>query len=443
MSVLLESDTDTSLQSHLDELTLRTTIFFISVSLMSLIWYTMIDSTLAYLMGILQPCSESCLNIYEPAQWSVVRWMASLLLGIFSCLPLLLYQMHQFAKPGLLPSEFNALRRWSWSSVLFTFFLAALLIFEVFPIIYSKGHANHIAVGLEAQYSAVELLLILLSTLWILLVFLIAWSSIVILGIMGLLHQETADLWRIRIYGMGSMLLVLSIPDQMQSATLPVLVLLWTGGEVLGIRWFSKQMDTYGRAVPRFDSEGRRRHIAILDCSCSGANEYHGFTPFPGYSTVRTTNICHNKEDRNRVIGHLINENITDAVITGCDGTPCPMKFKNNFQRLDATLHGLNLMSLQNNRVKSTEKKSFEVKLAMLQMADPFDIEGLPFRLRDLLQEQETLPQKYVLMQSSETRWNYVNEDTLVLRLPEEMNDRTELERIFRDEYGIKPASMQ
>jgi len=158
---------------------------------------------------------------------------------------------------------------------------------------------------------------------------------------------------------------------------------------------------------------------------------------------VRTTNICHNKEDRNRVIGHLINENITDAVITGCDGTPCPMKFKNNFQRLDATLHGLNLMSLQNNRVKSTEKKSFEVKLAMLQMADPFDIEGLPFRLRDLLQEQETLPQKYVLMQSSETRWNYVNEDTLVLRLPDEMNDRTELERIFRDEYGIKPASMQ
>ena len=70
-------------------------------------------------------------------------------------------------------------------------------------------------------------------------------------------------------------------------------------------------------------------------------------------------------------------------------------------------------------------------------------IEGLPFRLRDLLQEQETLPEKYVLMQSSETQWNYVNEDTLVLRLPEEMNDRTELERIFRDEYGIKPVSMQ
>ena len=46
-------------------------------------------------------------------------------------------------------------------------------------------------------------------------------------------------------------------------------------------------------------------------------------------------------------------------------------------------------------------------------------------------------------MQSSETQWNYVNEDTLVLRLPEEMNDRTELERIFLDEYGIKPVTMQ
>ncbi|MBL6886807.1 MAG: twin-arginine translocase subunit TatC, partial [Candidatus Poseidonia sp.] len=175
MSVLLESDSDASLQSHLDELTLRTTILFISICLMSFTWYTMIDSTLASLMGHLQPCSESCLNIYEPAQWSVVRWMASILLGIFSCLPLLLYQMHQFAKPGLLPAEFNALRRWTWSSVLFTIFLAGLLVLEVFPIIYAKGHANHIAVGLEAQYSAVELLVILLSTLWILLIFFIAW----------------------------------------------------------------------------------------------------------------------------------------------------------------------------------------------------------------------------------------------------------------------------
>ncbi|MBL6748694.1 MAG: twin-arginine translocase subunit TatC [Candidatus Poseidonia sp.] len=443
MSVLLESDSDASLQSHLDELTLRTTILFISICLMSFTWYTMIDSTLASLMGHLQPCSESCLNIYEPAQWSVVRWMASILLGIFSCLPLLLYQMHQFAKPGLLPAEFNALRRWTWSSVLFTIFLAGLLVLEVFPIIYAKGHANHIAVGLEAQYSAVELLVILLSTLWILLIFFIAWSSLVILGIMGILHQDSSDLWRFRIYGMGSMLLVLSIPDQMQSAILPVLILFWTGGEVVGLQWFSKQIDTYGRASPRFDSEGRRRKVAILDCSCSGANDHHGFTPFPGYSTVRTSNICQNKRDRNAVIGHLINENITDAVITGCDGTPCPVQFKNNFQRLDATLHGLNLMALQNHRVMSNQETSFEVQLALLQMNDPFDHASIPFRLRDLLEEQETLPQNYAIMPTGDTRWNYVNQDTLVLRLPQDMSDYTEIERVIQGECGIKAFSMQ
>lgn len=443
MSVLLESDTDASLQSHLDELTLRTTILFISVCLMSLMWYTTIDSTLATLMNHLQPCSQACLNIYEPAQWSVVRWMASLLLGIFSCLPLLLYQMHQFAKPGLLPSEFNALRRWTWSSVLFTIVLASLLVLEVFPMIYAKGHANHLAVGLEAQYSAVELLLILLSTLWILLIFLIAWSSIVVLGIMGMLHQETSDIWRFRIYGMGSMLLILSIPEQMQSAVLPVLVLFWLGGEGVGMQWFSKQMDTYGRASPRFDAEGRRRKIAIVDCSCSGANDHYGIQPIHGYSTVRTRSICLNKEDRNAVIGHLINEKITDAVITGCDGTPCPLQFKDNFRRLDANLHGLNLMALQNHQVMSTSEQSFEVKLAMLQMGDPFDRESLPFRLRDLLQQQETLPKSYVIISSEDTRWNYVDSDTLVLRLPEDTGNYTDIERIVREEYGIKPVATQ
>lgn len=443
MSVLLESDTDTTLQSHLDELTIRTTILFVSVCMMALAWYTIIDSTLASLMDILQPCSDACLNIYEPAQWSVVRWMASILFGIFSCLPLLLYQVHQFAKPGLLPSEFKALRRWSWSSVLITTVIASSLVFEIFPLIYAAGHENHTAVGLEAQYSAVELLIILLSTLWILLVFLVAWSSIVVLGIMGLLHEETSDLWRIRVYGMGSLLLVLSIPNHMQATTLPVLVLFWTGGELVGLKWFSKQLNAYGRSVVRFDAEGQRRKIAILDCSCSGANEHYGVSPIRGYSTVRILNLCKNKEDRNTVIGHLIGERITDAVITGCDGTPCPQHFKDNFERLGVSMHGLNLMELQNIRIRSTIEKDFEMKLAMLQLRDPFDIEGIPFRLRDLLEEQAILPRSYAIMPAIRTGWDYVGEDTLVLRLPEEIKDHTELERMFHEDYGIKPSSTQ
>jgi hypothetical protein len=100
-------------------------------------------------------------------------------------------------------------------------------------------------------------------------------------------------------------------------------------------------------------------------------------------------------------------------------------------------------MALQNYQVMSTSEQSFEVKLAMLQMGDPFDRESLPFRLRDLLQQQETLPKSYLIISSEDTRWNYVDADTLVLRLPEDTGSYTDIERIVREEYGIKPVATQ
>ena len=100
-------------------------------------------------------------------------------------------------------------------------------------------------------------------------------------------------------------------------------------------------------------------------------------------------------------------------------------------------------MALQNHRVMSNQETSFEVQLALLQMNDPFDHGSIPFRLRDLLEEQETLPQNYAIMPTGVARWNYVNQDTLVLRLPHDMSDYTEIERVIQGEYGIKAFSMQ
>ena len=79
----------------------------------------------------------------------------------------------------------------------------------------------------------------------------------------------------------------------------------------------------------------------------------------------------------------------------------------------------------------------------MLQMGDPFDRESLPFRLRDLLQQQETLPKNYLIISSEETQWNYVDADTLLLRLPDDTGSYTDIERIVREEYGIKPVATQ
>ena len=103
MSILLESDSNTPVQTHLDELTLRTTILFLSVSVLSIGWLIIIDDVLLFLLNHLQPCTTECLNVYDPAQWSVVRWLSAIIFGLLSALPLMVFHVLQFSKPGLLP----------------------------------------------------------------------------------------------------------------------------------------------------------------------------------------------------------------------------------------------------------------------------------------------------------------------------------------------------
>ena len=104
MSVLLEQDRNRALQSHLDELTWRTTLVFAAVVTLTLVWSYFVDDVLDELLTMLKPCAGDCLNVYDPAQWSAVRWLTALLLGVFSALPLMLFHINQFTKPGLLPT---------------------------------------------------------------------------------------------------------------------------------------------------------------------------------------------------------------------------------------------------------------------------------------------------------------------------------------------------
>ena len=102
MAVLLEQDLQRPVQVHLNELTWRTTVVFATVSLFTLAWSVMVDDVLDIVLQNLKPCPGECLNVYDPAQWSAVRWLTSLLLAALSSLPLIAFHVLQFSKPGLL-----------------------------------------------------------------------------------------------------------------------------------------------------------------------------------------------------------------------------------------------------------------------------------------------------------------------------------------------------
>lgn len=351
MAVLLEQDQQQPVQVHLNELTWRTTVVFATVSLLTLAWSTMVDDVLDHVLQNLKPCPGDCLNVYDPAQWSAVRWLTSLLLATLSTLPLISFHVLQFSKPGLLPGEYNALRRWMLTTALGLILIAYMLVNHWLPALYEAGFTQHDNAGLAAQYSAIDMLLVAAFCVWATMIMAATWTGLVVMGRLGVVNRTTADVWRLRLYGIGSLLLVLSIPDHAQPLLLPLLATYWLTSELIGQPWLLAKPMALGYAVERLDEEGRRQRIALLDCSCEGANVHHGYANIEGCSTVSVSGICTSPSARTTVFEHLIQANITDAVITGCDGQPCPKQFKENVEHLGIRLHGLNLMALQNHRV--------------------------------------------------------------------------------------------
>lgn len=388
MAVLLEQDLQQPVQVHLNELTWRTTVVFATVSLLTLAWSIMVDNVLDIVLENLKPCPGECLNVYDPAQWSAVRWLTSLLLGALSALPLIAFHVLQFSKPGLLPGEYHALRTWMLTLALGLVAIVYLLVNHWLPALYAAGFTQHNNAGLAAQYSAIDMLLVAAFCVWASMVVAATWTALVVMGRLGVVNRTTADVWRLRLYGVGSLLLALSTPDHAQPLLLPLLATYWTSSEIMGQRWLRAAPLAQGYAVERLDMEGRRQRIALIDCSCEGGNAHHGYAAVDGYSTVSVEGICTTSSSRTAVLEHLIQANITDAVITGCDGNPCPKQFKENIDHLGVRLHGLNLMAFQNHRV-ANPTPNLDVRIGLNTLPSLFTESARQQNLTKLVEENQ------------------------------------------------------
>ena len=350
MALHVDGDGSTSTQVHLDELTQRTTRVFLVVGLASLVWYRSVDVVLNDLMARLSPCVEDCLNIYEPAQWSVVRWMTALLLGALSGLPYALHQAFQFAKPGLLLTERRALRAWMMFTLTVVLTGSWLLVAVAVPEVYARGYVHHRSIGLDAQYSAIHLISMAGFAVLMWLTMTSVWCSTVSLGWMGWITRATAPVWRWRLYGAATLIMVAASPPTARSAILPMVLVTVAINEQLGHRWWRSLPFQHGTLTEMFDDLGARRRRLYVDCSCAGANAFGGAMMERDEASVRATALCLHRTEQERLVQHVVGANITDVVITGCDGKPCPSLLKRNLNGLQCTLSGLNLMGMASHR---------------------------------------------------------------------------------------------
>ena len=147
------------------------------------------------------------------------------------------------------------------------------------------------------------MLLVAAFCVWASMVVAATWTALVVMGRLGVVNRTTADVWRLRLYGVGSLLLALSTPDHAQPLLLPLLATYWTSSEIMGQRWLRAEPLAQGYAVERLDMEGRRQRIALVDCSCEGGNAHHGYAAVDGYSTVSVRGICTTSSSRTAVFG--------------------------------------------------------------------------------------------------------------------------------------------
>ena len=367
----LEHDSSLPVQTHFDLLTQKATLGFFLIGILTFAFITKIDLVLESIMHHLNPCENtSCLALYEPASWSVVRWLTAVFLSVMLILPFALHSMYSFARPGLTQSENIMLKRWMLISSITGYASLFVLFYFLIPSLYEFGDGIHQTTGLTSQYDAVSLFTFALSIFWaILITYIIAFGTITA-GSLGLITDNNQDWWRVRILGIGGVVLLLSLPGRWNGTNILLLSLMILFLEMSIRKSIRTSKEIIGPQA-MFDSEGRRRYVAYVDCSCHGVAFPIDTSP-ENTGLLRYQALCDNIEEREHLIDTVSRYRLTDIIIGGCDSSPLPERFQKTIESANCQLRGLNLLDLQGATPQKNPLLHSEVEIQLENLVDPW-----------------------------------------------------------------------
>lgn len=367
----LEHDSSLPVQTHFDLLTQKATLGFFLIGILTFAFITKIDLVLESIMHHLNPCENtSCLALYEPASWSVVRWLTAVFLSVMLILPFALHSMYSFARPGLTQSENIMLKRWMLISSITGYASLFVLFYFLIPSLYEFGDGIHQTTGLTSQYDAVSLFTFALSIFWaILITYIIAFATITA-GSLGLITDNNQDWWRVRILGIGGVVLLLSLPGRWNGTNILLLSLMVLFLEMSIRKSIRTSKEIIGPQA-MFDSEGRRRYVAYVDCSCHGVAFPIDTSP-ENTGLLRYQALCDNIEEREHLIDTVSRYRLTDIIIGGCDSSPLPERFQKTIESANCQLRGLNLLDLQGATPQKNPLLHSEVEIQLENLVDPW-----------------------------------------------------------------------
>jgi sec-independent protein translocase protein TatC len=97
-------DADISVLEHLIELRRRLIVFFVPFAIITLIMFPFSDAALHIIYSHLFP-EDVYIAVYSPLEWISLMLLFSFLSAFSITMPLLIYEIFAFLRPGLYPSE--------------------------------------------------------------------------------------------------------------------------------------------------------------------------------------------------------------------------------------------------------------------------------------------------------------------------------------------------
>ena len=372
MSLQLEQDAQVPIQTHIDEFSSRFAIMIFIWIVTSIIWITNVDSILQRVIHVIDPCVGECTNLYNPAKWSEIRWLSGALLGFITLIPLFIYQVFSFSRPGMMKKEANWLLTWLVLGSIAFIANIILTIFVFIPYLFEIGHNNHVNLGFVAKYDVVAMLTMAMAVIWIEVLVMSGVFALVTAGTNGLMHEGNSRWWRLRVHGIISMLILLSFYGQF-TLSISLIAISYTSIEIISLPWIRGKSNLHTPSPIIFDEFGITRKLLFAQCECD--NDYNLPESFQTSNAfISFKSICTSKNEKEKLYEIIEANKFTDFFIFGCNSKILNSQIENNLfiskcqLRLEISSHNPKLFN-------DLEHYTNNTNLLFSSITDPWSIE--------------------------------------------------------------------
>jgi Sec-independent protein secretion pathway component TatC len=344
---VVPTDSSQHVMDHLAEASKRIQRLVFAFLLVAIIWAFVIDDMFAWWLARI-PLAEGAgsLTIYSPYAWLDTKWTAVGLLAIWTTLPWAALELWKFAEPGLLQRE----KAWL-STMISTGILggSVLVIWGWgwgFPRLVEMANSAGMIEGVGAHYDVVSLFAMALALTWFVLLLFLQSLGLTVGRGLDLITEDPLDSLRLRLHFVAITILYIVTPPAFQGLFLAAALTLIFGTEFIA-SLSPLASRTRGRnSQTIFDSEGGERRVLMVDCACVDVCPRLQQSQLGTNIGMMVANaICLNPDEVGHLCERVSSEQITDVVISGCDGSPTPGNMKHSLEAMNCSLSGLDRLS--------------------------------------------------------------------------------------------------